>query len=115
MNDNTKLPLTSPDIAESLLAQLRAVSPQIFSEGKVDFTKLQAALGEHIDTNQERYGLTWAGKRDAFRNVQVPSVATLRPHPEESVNWVSTENLIIEGDNLEVLKLLQKPITARSR
>jgi len=109
MTDDIKLPLTSADLTETLLAQLRAATPQIFSEGRVDFAKLQAALGEHIETNPERYGLTWAGKRDAFRNVQVPSVATLRPMPEESVNWDSSENLIIEGDNLEVLKLLQKP------
>ncbi len=109
MTDDIKLPLTSAGITEALLAQLRDAAPQIFSEGHVDFARLQAALGEHIDTNPERYGLTWAGKRDAFRNVQVPSVATLRPQPEESVNWDSSENLIIEGDNLEVLKLLQKP------
>jgi adenine-specific DNA-methyltransferase len=109
MKNEIKLPLTSADVTEALLAQLRESSPQIFSEGKVDFAKLQAALGEHISTDPERYGLTWAGKRDAFRNVQVPSVATLRPQPTESVNWDSTENLIIEGDNLEVLKLLQKP------
>jgi len=109
MTDDIKLPLTSADMTEALLAQLRDAAPQIFGEGRVDFAKLQAALGEHIETNPERYGLTWAGKRDAFRNVQVPSVATLRPQPEESVNWDSSENLIIEGDNLEVLKLLQKP------
>ena len=103
------MPLESADAIEALLEQLREAAPQVFSEGRVDFAKLQAALGKHIDTNPERYGLTWAGKRDAFRNVQIPSVATLRPQAEESVNWESTENLIIEGDNLEVLKLLQKP------
>jgi adenine-specific DNA-methyltransferase len=108
-----RLPLTSADMTAALISQLRATSPQIFSEGRVDFAKLQAALGEHIETNPERYGLTWAGKRDAFRNVQIPSVATLRPQPDESVNWDSSENLIIEGDNLEVLKLLQKPYHAR--
>ena len=108
-NTPERMPLTSLDVTEALLVQLRDTAPQIFSEGRVDFAKLQAALGEHIETNPERYGLTWAGKRDAFRNVQVPSVATLRPMPEESVNWDSSENLIIEGDNLEVLKLLQKP------
>lgn len=113
MTNDIKLPLTTADLTEALLAQLRDASPQIFSEGRVDFAKLQAALGEHIDTNPERYGLTWAGKRDAFRNVQVPSVATLRPQREESVNWNSSENLIIEGDNLEVLKLLQKPYHAK--
>jgi adenine-specific DNA-methyltransferase len=101
------------DMTDALINQLRDAAPQIFSEGRVDFAKLQTALGEHIDSNPERYGLTWAGKRDAFRNVQVPSVATLRPQPEESVNWDSTENLIIEGDNLEVLKLLQKPYHAK--
>ena len=105
----TKLPLTSADLTEDFLAQLRATSPQIFSEGKVDFAKLQAALGEHVADNPERYSLTWAGKREAFRNVQMQSVATLRPQVDASVNWDSTENLILEGDNLEVLKLLQKP------
>jgi adenine-specific DNA-methyltransferase len=108
-----RLPLPSTDVTEALLAQLRDAAPQIFSEGRVDFAKLQAVLGEHIDAGPERYGLAWAGKRNAFRNVQVPSVATLRPQPEESVNWDSTENLIIEGDNLEVLKLLQKPYHAK--
>ena len=108
MTENTKLPLTSTNLTDVLFSQLREISPQIFSEGRVDFAKLQAALGEHVDTNPERYGLTWAGKRDAFRNVQVASVATLRPQLEESINWDSTENLIIEGDNLEVLKLMQK-------
>src|SRR4030067_3499135 len=98
MTDDINLPLPSADLTEALLAQLLDAVPQIFSEGRVDFFKLQAALGEHIDTNQERYGLTWAGKRDAFRNVQVPSVAPLRPPPEESVNWDSSETPIIEGD-----------------
>ena len=115
MADDIKLPLTSDDLTDALLAQLRESAPQIFSKGRVDFTKLQAALSEHIETGAERYGLNWAGKRDAFRNVQIPSVAALRPQHEESVNWDSTENLIIEGDNLEVLKLLQKPYQARSR
>ena len=102
-------PLTSLNMTDQFVIQLRDAVPQIFSEGRVDFAKLQAMLGEHIETSPERYGLTWAGKRDAFRNVQVPSVATLRPQPDESVNWDETENLIIEGDNLEVLKLMQKP------
>lgn len=104
-----QLPLTSPDLAKLLISQLNDVAPQVFVEGKIDFTKLQAALGQNVEDEPERYGLNWAGKRDAFRNVQVPSVATLRPQIEESVNWGSTENLILEGDNLEVLKLLQKP------
>lgn len=103
-----KISLSSIDLTETLINQLREIAPQIFSEDRVDFLKLQAALGAYVDVQPERYGLNWAGKRDAFRTVQIPSVAALRPQFEESVNWDSTENLIIEGDNLEVLKLLQK-------
>ena len=109
MSEDIKLPLVSPDPADTLLALLRETAPQVFGESKVDFDRLKAALGEHIEPSAERYGLTWAGKSDSFRNMQTPSVGTLLPMPEESVAWGSTENLIIEGDNLEVLKLLQKP------
>jgi adenine-specific DNA-methyltransferase len=108
MSEDTRLPLATPDPAADLLAQLRAAAPQAFSEGRLDLEKLRAALGESIETGPERYGLTWAGKSDAFRNVQTPSVGTLLPMPEESVDWDNAENLIIEGDNLEVLKLLQR-------
>lgn len=108
-SEDTQLPLASPDPVADLLAQLRAAAPQVFSEGRVDFDKLKAALGDQIDQNPERYGLTWAGKADAFRNVRAPSIGTLLPMPGDSVNWDQSENLIIEGDNLEVLKLLQKP------
>lgn len=104
-----KLPLTSPDLTAELLERLREVAPQVFCEGKVDFAKLQAALGGATEERAERYGLSWAGKSEAFRNVQIPSVATLLPQPSESVAWETTEHQIIEGDNLEVLKLLQKP------
>ena len=76
--------------------------------GKLDFERLKLALGEAVDTGKERYGMSWPGKADCFRTIQAPSLATLRPCPEESVNFDATENLIIEGDNLEVLKLLQK-------
>ncbi len=117
MTDDNKLPLATPNPADALLAQLREAAPQIFSEGSIDLDKLKAALGNEeaaggsglLAAKQERYGLNWAGKSDAFRNVQRPSVGTLLPMPGESVDWDSTENLIIEGDNLEVLKLLQKP------
>lgn len=103
-----KLPLTTPDLTAGLLAHLHEVAPQVFCEGKVDFDKLKAALGATLEERTERYGLSWAGKSEAFRNVQIPSVATLLPQPAESVAWDTTENQIIEGDNLEVLKLLQK-------
>jgi adenine-specific DNA-methyltransferase len=103
-----RLPLSTTIAAELLVEQLREIYPQVFSEDRVDLAKLQAMLGETIDTGPERYGLTWTGKRDAFRNVQTPSVATLRPQRDESIEWDHTSNLIIEGDNLEILKLLQK-------
>lgn len=108
-NLSTRLPMSSVDFTESFIEQLRELAPQIFSEGQLNFEKFRAVIGEQADDQPERYGLNWAGKRNAFRNVQIPSVASLRPQFEESVNWDSTENLIIEGDNLEVLKLLQKP------
>lgn len=107
--DDIKMPLTSPELTVELLAQFSETIPQVFSEGKIDFDKLKAALGGQVEQGAERYGLSWAGKSEAYRNVQIPSVGTLRPMVDESVNWDNTENLIIEGDNLEVLKLLQKP------
>lgn len=109
INEDYKLPLTTPDPTHEVVEQLRETAPQLFSEGKVDFDKLKELLGGHVEQRTERYGLSWAGKSEAFRNVQSPSIATLLPMPDDSVNWDSTENLIIEGDNLEVLKLLQKP------
>ncbi len=107
--DDVKISLATPNLTAELLAQLHEAVPQVFSEGKVDFDKLKAALGGQVEQGAERYGLSWAGKAEAFRNVQISSVGTLRPMVDESVHWDDTENLIIEGDNLEVLKLLQKP------
>ena len=83
--------------------------PEIRTEGgKIDFERLKLALGETVDVGKERYGMNWPGKAECFKTIQAPSLGTLRPCPEESVNFDTTENLIIEGDNLEVLKLLQK-------
>ena len=83
--------------------------PEVRTEGgKVDFDRLKRALGETVDAGKERYGMNWPGKAECFRTIQAPSLATLLPAREESVNFDATENLIIEGDNLEVLKLLQK-------
>ena len=87
---------------------LRELFPEVFAEGKVDFEKLKQALGEFTDDSPERYGLSWAGKSEAKRAFQSLSSGTLAPMREQSVNFDTTENLIIEGDNLEVLKLLQK-------
>jgi len=104
-----KLDLHSHDIAEDKRQELLRLFPEIRTKGgKLDFERLKLALGESVDVGKERYGMTWPGKADCFRTIQMPSLATLRPCPEESVNFDQTENLIIEGDNLEVLKLLQK-------
>ncbi len=98
----------SLDITQQNIEQLKALFPDVFSEGKIDFEALKAVLGEAIDDSAERYNFTWNGKNKARQIAQTPSTGTLRPCKEESVNWDSTENLFIEGDNLEVLKLLQK-------
>lgn len=104
-----KLDLRSHDIAEDKRQELLRLFPEIRTEGgKIDFDRLKQALGEAVDVGKERYGMSWPGKADCFKTIQKPSLATLRPCPEESINFDTTENLIIEGDNLEVLKLLQK-------
>lgn len=111
MNDKdlpNSIPATSMNLTEHNLGQLKTLFPNVFTEGKVDFEALKAELGEHVERQDERYQFTWAGKGQAKRIATTPSLGTLRPAPEESVNWDETENLYIEGDNLEVLKLLQK-------
>ncbi len=107
--DPDKLDLRSHDVAEDRRQELLRLFPEIRTEGgKLDFERLKLALGETVDVGKERYGMTWPGKADCFRTIQAPSLGTLRPAREESVAFDTTENLIIEGDNLEVLKLLQK-------
>lgn len=90
------------------LEALRSLIPEAFAEGKIDWEKLKAALGEEVNFSNERYVLNWAGKSDAFRIMQQPSAATLVPCKEESVSFDNTENIFIEGENMEVLKVLQK-------
>ncbi len=91
-----------------LLAKLQKEMPEIFSEGKIDFSKFKATLGEDVVAEGERYGLSWAGKSDCFRQIQETTTNTLKPQRDESVNFDDTENLFIEGDNLQVMKVLQK-------
>jgi adenine-specific DNA-methyltransferase len=103
------LDLRSYDIVEAKRQELLRIFPEIYTEGgKIDFERLRLVLGKAVDVCKERYGMNWPGKADCFRTIQQPSMGTLRPCPDESINFDTTENLIIEGDNLEVLKLLQK-------
>jgi adenine-specific DNA-methyltransferase len=98
----------SLDIKQTRLQRLKELFPELFAENQLDWEKLKAAFGDDINFANERYVLNWAGKSDAFRVLQQPTTATLKPAPEESVNFDTTENLFIEGENLEVLKALQK-------
>lgn len=93
---------------EEKLKQLQQILPEAFAEGKVDWEKLKATLGEDINFLNERYVLNWAGKSEAFKVLQAPTTKTLIPAKEESVNFDETEHIFIEGENLEVLKVLQK-------
>jgi adenine-specific DNA-methyltransferase len=103
------LDLRSHTIAADKREALLKLFPEARTEGgKLDFDLLKRALGETVDAGRERYGMQWPGKADCFKAIQAPSMATLRPVPEESINFDHTQNLIIEGDNLQVLKLLQK-------
>ncbi len=99
---------SSMDIIKNNIEKLKSIFPDVFNEEKVDIEKLKERLGEFVDAKSERYNFTWHGKSQAKRLAQQPSTGTLRPCKEESTDWDTTENLYIEGDNLEVLKLLQK-------
>lgn len=98
----------SIDIVADNIAKLKKIFPEVFCEDKVDFERLQEVLGNYIEDKEERYRFEWNGKSKAIRISQTPSTGTLRPCKEESKDWDTTQNLYIEGDNLEVLKLLQK-------
>ncbi|MBM3216571.1 site-specific DNA-methyltransferase, partial [Candidatus Poribacteria bacterium] len=108
-----KVAAETPDLNAERLAELRRLFPEAFTEGKLDVEKLRAALGEGVESRAERYSFTWAGKRDAIRLLQMPSRATLVPCREESVAFDTTNHVFIEGDNLEVLKLLYKSYAGR--
>lgn len=97
----------SMNIEQTNLDKLCSVFPECVSEGKLDIDKLLSLCGEYIDNDFEKYKFEWKGKADCLRLAQKRSTGTLRPCPEESVDWDTTQNLYIEGDNLEVLKLLQ--------
>lgn len=98
----------SLDILEENIKNLCQLFPEVECDGKIDFDMLRQILGEYVDDDKERYNFKWNGKGRALRFSQTPSTGTLRPCKEESKNWDDTQNLYIEGDNLEVLKILQK-------
>lgn len=99
---------TSKDIVADNIEKLKEIFPEVFCEDKIDFERLQEVLGNYIEDKEERYRFEWNGKAKAIRISQTPSTGTLKPCKGESKDWDTTQNLYIEGDNLEVLKLLQK-------
>ena len=109
-----KMNLESKDLVSDRLARLRELMPECFSESGIDFEKLRLELGDEVDEGQERYTFTWPGKMGAIRQSQTKSTATLRPCVEKSRGRdgqdgsFDSDNIYIEGDNLEVLKLLQR-------
>ena len=99
---------TSLNIVSENLEALKDIFPEAFTEDGVNFDTLRQLLGDEVDEGEEKYGLNWHGEKRARQIALTPSTGTLRPCPEESIDWETTQNLFIEGDNLEVLKLLQK-------
>lgn len=112
MNEPEKLDLRSLDIADEKRSELKrclgAAFPEVFAEDNIDFDQLKRVLGEWVEPGKERFGLNWPGKAECMKIIQQPSVGTLKPVRADSVDFDNTQNLFIEGDNLEVLKLLQK-------
>ncbi|MDO8804742.1 MAG: site-specific DNA-methyltransferase [Elusimicrobiota bacterium] len=108
MKKKMDLEKDSPAIAREKLEYFKKLFPEAMSEGKVDVDALRRSLGENVVSNDERYNLDWAGKAEAFKALQASTTATLAPCPEESVDFDKTGNVFIEGENLEVLKVLQK-------
>lgn len=114
MADIEKMDLASLNLVDDRLDKLKTLMPEVFTESGIDFDKLRLELGDEVDEGQERYAFTWPGKADAIRQSQTVSTATLRPCPEKSRSRdgedgsFDSDNIYIEGDNLEVLKLLQR-------
>lgn len=103
-----EIPSTTPDLQTELARQLQELVPEAITDGKVDVTKLTELLADDAADSNERFGLSWPGKKRALRSAQEPTTATLRPDKDNSKDWDTTKNVFIEGDNLEVLKILQK-------
>ena len=112
MSDGTddiyETPATSPNFRTEMAEQLAELMPEVIADGKIDVDKLRELLGDDVGDDRERFGLFWPGKKRALRPAQEPTTATLMPDFENSKDWDTTKNVFIEGDNLEVLKILQK-------
>ena len=108
MNEIEKIDLGSLDIKQKKIKELRNLFPEVFNDEKLNFSLLEREISDWIDTEKERYGLSWSGKANCIKIIQQPSTGTLLPQRSQSLNFDEAQNLIIEGDNLEVLKLLQK-------
>ncbi|MCT1460231.1 site-specific DNA-methyltransferase [Aestuariimicrobium sp. p3-SID1156] len=106
-------PSTTPNFQTELAAQLADLIPEAVADGKVDVEKLKELLDGDVADSSERFGLFWPGKKRALRAAQEPTTATLKPDFENSKDWDTTKNVFIEGDNLEVLKILQKHYHAK--
>ena len=109
MTKSEKVEQFTPSVLDERLEDLKHTFPEFFTEGKLDVSKLRELLGEAVEEETERYRFTWAGRQDAINMLQTPTRATLVPCSEESVDFDTTGNIFVEGDNLEVLKLLYKP------
>lgn len=107
MSNLEKMKFETPNLTNENKVKIAALFPGVVTDGKVNFDLLRSLLGEEV-YGDEAYEFTWVGKRAAIAEAGRPIRKTLRPCPKESKDWDSTENLYIEGDNLEVLKLLQE-------
>lgn len=103
-----EVPRTTPDFTTEAASQLAELFPEAIADGKTNFDTLKTILDIDVENGRERFGLTWPGKREAIRAAQTATTATLMPDKENSVDWDTTQNVFIEGDNLEALKILQK-------
>lgn len=105
----------SLNVTKDLVQKLKEIVPGAFSDDKVDVSQLKQLLGETVNTDSERYQLSWAGKNESYKILQTPTTATLLPQPEKSINWDTANHIFIEGENLEVLKVLQKSYYGKIR
>jgi len=99
----------SLDITQDNLAKLNQAFPNLVKEGEIDLNEFKALFGQEPASREERYGLSWAGKYDAFKQVQEQTTHTLNPDRDNSIEFDQSENIFIEGENLDALKILQRP------